>query len=607
MTPRPQPLLVNISPLPNRRNGIADYAAIVLERLSEHYRCLCVVDEVDTVDPGIRRFAEVLSHRDYAALAPDLRGERHLYHIGNNVDAVSAIDDLARVPGAVMVHDLTLHYAMERWVETRFSAAETMIDVVEMLHGPQAADMVRMRRACAAHKVPILAPYFEATCLPFLNDVASAIITHSAYGQVQLHAAGYRGPIHVIPHFAEVPTEKAREALRRNWRKRLRLEEGTLLFASLGFVTPNKQIPKMLEALAQLPPEAGDWRYVIGGEDRDPMVARTLARLGLEDRVLRMDYLDEQDFDGLLAAADLMINLRFPTSGETSGAVCRALGYALPCVVSNHGWYAELPDETCFRVSPTAEITPELRQVLLHALLDPARLRAKATAARTYAETYLALDQVVPAYCAAIEAAHAAQRGDATGAGADPRGEMLLLPEAPLFSGPLAPDAMLRHLLAAECATVDGRPTRHVALPGQCAVPLAMTGAGGPVKQLFAVIEQGRPFLGRLFAALGAAHDRLATGDLLTLALLCDRPDGEGVDLEAIPLRGTLEAALQSFGFAALRVQEHQADPETAGAPYGRIVIATMRKATDTPPAPGLFLSALGPSTFPSSAVSDKR
>ena len=153
-----------------------------------------------------------------------------------------------------------------------------------------------------------------------------------------------------------------RARARRAWRRRLGLAPGTRLLASLGFVIPKKQIAETLTALARLPKDI-DWHYVIGGEDRDPEVRETCARLRLESRVTFLDYLDEADFDGVLAAADLLINLRFPTSGETSGTVCRALAAGLPCLISDHGWYGELPQSVTYRVPPCAKVEAPLAQV----------------------------------------------------------------------------------------------------------------------------------------------------------------------------------------------------------------------------------------------------
>ena len=52
----------------------------------------------------------------------------------------------------------------------------------------------------------------------------------------------------------------------------------------------------------------------------------------------------------LMAACDVLVNLRYPTMGETSGSVIRALSLGKPLVVSDVGWFAELPDDVVLKV-----------------------------------------------------------------------------------------------------------------------------------------------------------------------------------------------------------------------------------------------------------------
>jgi len=61
---------------------------------------------------------------------------------------------------------------------------------------------------------------------------------------------------------------------------------------------------------------------------------------------------DIQTFQSHMAAADVGINLRFPTAGETSASVIRLMGIGKPVIVSNVGWFAELPDDCCLKVDP---------------------------------------------------------------------------------------------------------------------------------------------------------------------------------------------------------------------------------------------------------------
>ena len=66
--------------------------------------------------------------------------------------------------------------------------------------------------------------------------------------------------------------------------------------------------------------------------------------------MLREDYVPEERLNALIARADVCVSLRAPTMGETSGVALRALSLGRPLVVSDLGWFAELPDEVALKV-----------------------------------------------------------------------------------------------------------------------------------------------------------------------------------------------------------------------------------------------------------------
>jgi hypothetical protein len=51
-----------------------------------------------------------------------------------------------------------------------------------------------------------------------------------------------------------------------------------------------------------------------------------------------------------MAAGDVLVNLRSPTMGETSGAVIRGLGLGKAMLVSDVGWFSELPDDVALKI-----------------------------------------------------------------------------------------------------------------------------------------------------------------------------------------------------------------------------------------------------------------
>ena len=54
---------------------------------------------------------------------------------------------------------------------------------------------------------------------------------------------------------------------------------------------------------------------------------------------------------------DLVFNLRYPTNGETSAALIQAMGLEKPCVVTDIGWFSEIPDDAVIKVP--FDIMPE--------------------------------------------------------------------------------------------------------------------------------------------------------------------------------------------------------------------------------------------------------
>ncbi len=80
---------------------------------------------------------------------------------------------------------------------------------------------------------------------------------------------------------------------------------------------------------------------------------------------------------GSRGPSDISVNLRFPTVGETSGAVCRLAGCGLPVVVSDVGWFRELPETFASKI-PVGEGEAEAIARELDALASDEVLRKDA-------------------------------------------------------------------------------------------------------------------------------------------------------------------------------------------------------------------------------------
>ncbi len=357
------------SPLPPSRSGIADYSALLLPALRERV-------EVVVAEPGRR------------APAADIA----LYHLGNDPDAHGWIVDALHVrPGVVVLHEYVLHHLVAGVTIGRgdgrgyLDAMERELGVPGRLLGLGVLDnLLPLLWESQPERFPLAGVYL---------DQAAGLIVHSRYVAERAREAGYGGRLWQVPHpgWPHGRIEPAADV------------RGEPLIGCFGFLNMNKRIPQLLEAFASLRRTQPGARLLLVGAAGDRFdVGRRLERLGLTEGVERLDYVPEDRMWSLMAACDVLVNLRYPTMGETSGSVIRALSLGRPLVVSDVGWFAELPDDVVVKVP-----VDEYEVVMLEAAIGFAAEHGETLGAnaRTYVEREHDLDRVADLYVAALESA----------------------------------------------------------------------------------------------------------------------------------------------------------------------------------------------------------
>jgi SAM-dependent methyltransferase len=123
---------------------------------------------------------------------------------------------------------------------------------------------------------------------------------------------------------------------------------------------------------------------LVGETHGELQLGNLLSSLGLNRNVQHIDYAPIEAFNGYLAACDGILNLRFPTVGETSGTLLRSLGMGKPILVSEIGAFAEYPDDVCLKVPVDASEEEHIFQYLDLLISRPAVAQALGTRARDW-------------------------------------------------------------------------------------------------------------------------------------------------------------------------------------------------------------------------------
>ena len=354
------------SPMPPERSGIADYSALLVPALREH---------VDV---------------DVARRGKGARGDVSLYHVGNSPEAHGWIlETLRREPGVVVMHDFVLHHLVAGLTLGRkdgpayLTAMERDAGIAGRLLGLGVID------GC-------IPPLWEVRPEDFpLNgevlDRATGLIVHSSYVEERVRERGYEGPVWHVAHPAWPAPAVEPERI-----------EGDPVIGAFGNMNASKRVPQLLDAFERFHSKHPAARLLLVGAAAGLDLDWRIEHEGLRNAVVREDYVGEERLWALMAGVDVVASLRSPTMGETSGTAIRALTLGKPLVVSDVGWFSELPDDVALKAPVDERETDRLAEAL-ETLADPEVRATMGVAARALADGEHDVARVAEAYVVALE------------------------------------------------------------------------------------------------------------------------------------------------------------------------------------------------------------
>lgn len=371
--------LAYFSPMPPSHSGIADYSAALLPHLAR----LADVT-VFASNASARAFdLPVASPGDYAARRAEF--DIPVYQMGNSDQHEAMYDVMVRFPGVVVLHDYILHH----FIRHHTAGRGDWIGYGRELAYAMGSDGRRLARAVREGRT--VAPLFDAPLSERLIDAALGVVVHSEYIAERVRFRRPSSRLRVIPHLVE-------ERMGRLLRARLGLPDAAILFGSFGQLTAEKRIDAALRAFRRVRDDHPQAHYVLVGEAQpDVDLDSLVAELGLTGLVHQIGYVsDLSEFEDWIRTADVVVNLRQPTVGETSGVALRAMAAARPLVVYDHGWYAELPDDAALKTPPGDD--ESLREAMTRLAVSAELRRAMGRAGREYVRTRCHPERIARAY-----------------------------------------------------------------------------------------------------------------------------------------------------------------------------------------------------------------
>lgn len=393
----PKPRLAFVSPLPPERTGIADYSAELLPALAEYYDIELVVAQEKVDFPWANRHGKVHDVAWLRAHASEI--DRVVYQMGNSPFHRHMIALLEEIPGTVVQHDFYLSGLMS-WRELHGGELHAWTQALYESHGYSA---VRDRYRDAEEtkqRYPVNWPILKH---------AQGLIVHSDYSidlGRQWYGSEASADWDVIPHLRS--PAKAVDKLAA--RKKLGIDTDDFVICSFGFLDGSKLNHRLLKVWLEAA-QAQDkrCRLVFVGENHGGDYGASLLKIirnsAAADRISITGFASPDVFRHYLAAADVAVQLRTSSRGETSGTVLDCMNHGLPVIVNANGSMAEL-DRQAVWMLPDEFADAELEEALQTLWGNAERRRTVGERAQRVIRELHAPQECAKRYAAAIERFH---------------------------------------------------------------------------------------------------------------------------------------------------------------------------------------------------------
>ncbi|WP_343089340.1 glycosyltransferase [Methanocalculus natronophilus] len=400
-----RPKMAYISPLPPERSGIADYSAELLPELAGFYDIDVIVAQSEVSDPWIKACLPIRTVEWFIEHADQY--DRILYHFGNSPFHQHMFDLLDQIPGIVVLHDFFLSGILAHLELTGTAPGAWSVELYKS-HGYSAV----WKRF---HTKDMEETIFKFPCNFSTLQRAVGLITHSNYS-ISLAQECYSKEL--VDKYVKIPLLRVPVSTndRIGARRTLGLVADDFIVCSFGHLGSTKQNHRLLNAWMKSS-LARDQRcqLIFVGENEGGIYGKqmldTIYKSGIRDRIRITGWVGKDDYRYYLASADIAVQLRSHSRGETSAAILDCMNNGLATIINANGSNTELPDDAVWMLPDDFDDTDLI--LALEALWgDTSRRQKLGTRAREVILTRHAPHTCAEQYVQAIEKFYAnAQTG----------------------------------------------------------------------------------------------------------------------------------------------------------------------------------------------------
>jgi glycosyltransferase involved in cell wall biosynthesis len=329
------------TPVSPQKTGISDYSE---QEILPHLAKFCDIDIFidENVTPSNKTLINDFDIYPYSVF-PTLEKNYDIpvYQMGNNPMHKFVYDTLIQYPGVVVLHDIFLHGFL--WnMSLAQGDANKYIDTFKYCYGKKGEKIAQTAVSTGVF------PEFQYPLIKKIIDKSLGVISHSNYGINLIMKENRESIAKKIDQPYTIP-DPTRKVDPQQIKSELGLTKFSPVISSFGFIFSHKRYNIILKSFNRFLAFYPNAILILVGEDRMNL-RQMISDLGLAKSVLISEYIPHDKVQKYLDISDFCINLRYPTAGETSRSVLQIMASKKPVIVTDVGWFSELPDDACFKV-----------------------------------------------------------------------------------------------------------------------------------------------------------------------------------------------------------------------------------------------------------------
>lgn len=387
--------LAFFSPLNPQHSGISDYSEELLVHLKEYAEIDLFVDGISPSDPEILNNFRYYDYKDFEKKEVRRRYDNIIYHMGNNTLHEYIYSTLNSYPGITVLHDYNIH-PFTREITLGKGKPELYLSEIQDCYGV-IGRLISNR---------IIKENFNLDSNQFtLNNKifnkSKAVIVHSEWIKNQFASDN----IYVIPMGTNIEQKITREDISAI-RKEKSMSDDLFIISCFGDIVHTKRLDIVIKAFSIFRLFFKNVKLILVGKlykEMEGKIQKLIERYNLKESLCITEKVSLEEFKKYMKASDVIVNLRYPTMGETSASLIRAMSYSKPVIISNVNQYREYPDDCCLKVDVGSQEQDQLLNCLMRLKKDESMRKWLGENARKYVGKNCSWEKIAARYVEVIE------------------------------------------------------------------------------------------------------------------------------------------------------------------------------------------------------------